>query len=66
MSELQYVVSTYVLRGLGGGPQIYFLENCFIVFLDIIGHGAFKTFYGIKNIISFRRYRDFKIAIITG
>ena len=34
-----------IIQTVGGGPQIYFLENCFIAFMDIKGHGASKTFY---------------------
>ena len=49
-----------VFKGVGGGPQIYFLENCFIAFLDIMGHEASKTFYGIEKYYFFPEISRFQ------
>ena len=35
--------------GVAGGPST---KNCFIVFLDIGGHGGLRTFYGIEKYCS--------------
>ena len=50
----------FTIKGVGGGPQLYFMENCFIVFLDIGGHGGLKTFYGIEKYCSNPKISQFQ------
>ena len=50
------VLSQYTKIQYQGHPQIYFLENRFIVFLDRIEHRPSKTFYEIEKYYFYRDY----------